>query len=254
MRGKRAVSDVVGVVLLVATVLIGVTVVAGAGAVALGDRTDELAGETATTDLRGVAEAAERVTSGGTDRRVAALTGATGGDQPTVVERGRLRVAVGNRSAGWSTALSAPLGALVVRGDAGTVGYQGGGVWRADAGRPATTETIRPPPVSVVTDDATTVSLSAVLLRDETTLPGDAEVVLRDQRPLYDRLYVPRVEAVRIVVESQFASGWADSFERAFPGSATVRRPDATTVVVTYGRGTKLYLHGTVSEVSVEAP
>lgn len=252
--GQRGVSNVVGVVLLVATVLVGVTVVAGVGATTLSDRTGALAGETATADLRAVAGAVERVVDGGSDRTVAALTGATGGDQPSLVESGRVGVAVGNGTVGWSTVRSAPLGALVVRGDAETVGYQGGGVWRAAPDRPATTERVRAPPISVVRRTATTVSLGVVLLRGETTLAGDAEVILRDQRRLYGRLYVPPGEAVRITVESRFAGGWADSFERAFPPVATITRPDDRTVVVTYGRGRTVYLHGTVSTVSVEAP
>lgn len=250
----RGVSNVVGVVLLVATVLVGVTVVAGFGATTLGDRTGTLAGETATADLQTVAETVEAVVDGGTDRQVAHLTGPTGGDRPTLVESGRLRVSIGNATVGWSTLLTEQMGALVVRGDGETAGYQGGGVWRAEAGRPATAARVRPPPVSVVERNATTVSLGVVLLRGETTLAGDAEVVLRDRQRLYDRLYVPGGEAVRVTVESRFAGGWADTFQRAFPPGATVVRPDAETVVVTYGRGTDLYLHGTVATIAVEAP
>lgn len=254
---RRAVSNVVGVVILVAVVLSGATLVAGFSATALSDRTDTAIGAAAATDLTELGEGIETVVYSARDRRRVAVGGSdsTRGYQLGPVSDGRLSVAIGSDAAGWSQVADVRLGALAAEVGDETVAYQGGGVWRVAGGDRTGVEVVRAPPISVVDRGSTSIVLPVFVIGEGAAVTGDALVSQSTHRRLYPPLSVPNGSAVRITVTSRFASGWATVFERAFPAARTridLDRPTHTvTVTCVPDRGEALFLHGGVHRIDV---
>lgn len=245
-------ANVLGVVLLVATVLTAVAVLAGASATTMTERTEAITGETARADLGTLAAETTALAHGGQARQRVSLSDAV--DAYTVTDAGRLSVEIGSPGS-WRTVTDTTLGAVVADTGSGTVALQGGGVWRVRENRPETAAALRAPPISAVEREDTTLTLPVYRIGGEYSVAGAAEVTLADQRPVYPSLYVPDDEAVRITVQSQFAHAWAQVFERTVAESATVE-VDGERVRVTLPAtpGRDRYLHGAVHRIEIEGP
>jgi hypothetical protein len=246
------VANVLGVVLLVATVLTAVTVLAGASATTMTDRTEAIAGETARADLGTLAAETTALAPGGQARQRVPLSGTV--DAYSVTDDGRLTVELGSPGS-WRTVTDTSLGAVVADTGSGTVALQGGGVWRVRANDPESATALRAPPLSVVERADTTLTIPVYRVGGAYSVTGAAEVTLADQRPVYRPLYVPDDEAVRITVRSRFAHAWADVFERAVADNATVDVDDErvrVTLPATPGRDR--YLHGAVHRIEIDEP
>lgn len=255
-RNERAASNVVGVVLLVAAVLGATTVVAGFGAQALTDQTRAIAGETAAGGLERLADAAADVAHSGRDRLRVDLgrVDAPETSQVGTLDGGRMTVAVGSNSGGWRTVLTEPMDAIGVEGPTGTVAYQSGGVWRVHDGDLRAAETVRAPSIVRRSGESISLSLPVYLVRGQESVSGDADVLVTDQRTLYEPVYLPPGEGVRITVRSRFAAAWADTFRQVFPEPRRTLSLDSREVTLVYRPPVPLYLHGTVYEVRLDDP
>jgi hypothetical protein len=241
-------------VLLVAIVLTAVTVLAGVSARTMTERTQAIAGETASNDLSTLAETSTAVAHGGHQRKRVSLSG-TDSTAVTAYEQtgdGRMTVALGSDASGWRTVADVSLGAALVETGSATVAMQGGGVWRVREGDPATAEVLRSPPISVVDRGDTTLTVPIYRVASRDRIDDEVEVSVTNQRPLYDRLYVPAGEHVRITVESRFAEAWARVFEGSFPEGETDVETDGEQVTVTYRASGDRYLHGAVHRVEID--
>lgn len=255
MGGNRGVSNVVGVVLLVATVLSAAALVAGFSAQALSEQTQAVAGETTAGNLDAIAEHGEAVAYGSHDRLTVDLadTGRLAPERLSVHDSGHISVEIGAPGGGWTTVLDRRLGTVRVDGGGATVAYQGGGIWRYPEGRQTGVETLRAPPLSAVQRSSTSITLPVFVV--DGAVGPTTQIVLDGRRPVYESLYVPAGQSVRITVESAFAAGWADAFERSVPEDHRRLRyesgRDRVTVTYGLGRDDPLYLHGAVHRLDL---
>lgn len=257
-KDSRGVSNVVGVVLLVATVLSGVTVLAGVGAQTMHDQTSAIAGETTADDLETIAELAESVAYSGHERLDTDLTqtGRMRAAPLSVNEQGQITVEVGSQAGGWTTVLDRSLGTVSIEREDGILAYQSGGVYYRPTGNPDAVEVLRSPPITVRSRTATAITLPVFQVAGDSSLSGGATISSAGKRPVYDSLYVPTDQNVRITVRSRFADGWATTLEQTVP--PTHRRlqhdTETNTVRLTYGvsRTAALYLHGTAHRIRIE--
>lgn len=134
---KRAQSETIGFVLVIAMVITGSLLVVGLGAIAIGNTEDQLSAERAEKALTQFDSKAALVALGQSASHDASFgTDVTGRNELSVEqERGWLRVTVTNRSDGSTTEVVniTELGAVVYEGDDVQLAYQGGGVWRQDS-------------------------------------------------------------------------------------------------------------------------
>lgn len=244
--GDRSVSTVLATVLLVAIVLGGVTVITAVSTDALSDQRGAVTGETARSDLGHIAQAVETVAYTERDRTAARV--ATDGSALTTVRSGRATVEVG-ASGSYRTVLNTSLGG--VRADRGdhTVVYQSGAVFAPHGG---STSITRAPPVSVVRENATAVTLPLFSVEGNGTLRDEVVVGATGRAVSTDRVAVPADETVRVTVRSDYADAWARSFQRAVPDAVGTVRTDGNRVTALFDTDSApIYLHATVYDITV---
>lgn len=247
-------ANVLGVVLLVAVVLTAVSVLAAVSAQTMTERTQAIAGETARGDLTTLSETAIAVAHGGHHRERVSLSGTdtSAVDAYEVAASGRMTVAVGSDAAGWRRVASVPLGTVLADTGSSTVALQGGGVWRVRNGQPESAEVLRGPPISVIDRSDVSLTLPVYRVDGEHRIGGDVDVTVGDQRPLYDPVYVPSGDAVRVTVTSRFAHAWARAFEESFPDVDTDVGVAGERVTVTYRANGDRYLQGAIHRIEID--
>ena len=207
---ERAVSNVVGYVLLVGIVAVGLVVATLAGGSVVTELNDANAAESAS------------VAMSQTDSRLSALSAdkATGttlsfepgnGEQYTIVREGEISIHVN----GGTCSASVPLSSVRYDGrDGGQLAYEAGGVWRRQGGGSVM---VSPPEVSVRngTVDMTVVNVSGTIdsrrtdFRKLTQLSRSESLALEDQL-LDGTPDCRRPTSLTIEVTSDFYRAWGD--------------------------------------------
>lgn len=223
---QRAVSPVVGIVLLV-----GITAVASIGllvaSASLTDTTQSTVEyEQAEQSMSQLAETADQVAHGEVTQGEFAIDGARSGQVRAFSDTGTINVTVTNRSNDTVLlTLERDLGSVVYEGEDGTeIAYQGGGVWRQDP--QGNSRVVHPPEFHYRSDPDPTITFPIVLVRDDFTTEGSTAgriSAAAAERHYPDRPshYNPLVQgSVEITIESEYCEGWEQYFRERTDGSA----------------------------------
>ncbi|GGJ00196.1 hypothetical protein GCM10008995_07540 [Halobellus salinus] len=251
----RAVSSNLGLVLLLALTVVGAGVVVGVGGAAFDDiqhRTSVDRAEHAIT-LLDARTAVVGLGEGST--QTVRLGRTTSGDYAADSDTGWLRITHTNYTANRTeTVYNASLGSVSYRTGSTTVAYQGGGVWRRQAGGTSMVSspefhyrgtTLTLPVLRVRSDDAAAGETTATVERDgELTrvYPADAAVATDGPGAPYDanttegsiRQYDNPVRngTVSVTVKSEYYEGWAEYFRTRTTGTVSVDNGNRTATVV----------------------
>lgn len=222
MRGRRAQSEVIGVVLLLGLTVIGTTAIIAIGTTAISDSRqasevqstehamtlfDSRAGNVALGDAD-----VQAVEFGRTDGRFDIEDGANGG---TIRIEHRI-----NGTVEWQH--ETPLGAVVYTNDGTKVAYQGGGVWRHENGG---TGMVSPPEFHY---HGETLTLPLIRVTGEGSASGEPELSVRSVNetariyPTTGDPYPIEQGRVTVTVESEYYEGWKRYFETRTNGKITV--------------------------------
>ena len=250
----RAVSANLGLVLLLALTIAGAGVVVAIGGTAVDDvqhRTSVDRAEHAMT-LLDARTAVVGLGEGGT--QTVDLGRTTDGDYATDADSGWLRITHTNYTTGRTeTIYNASLGSVTYRTGDTTVAYQGGGVWRREAGGTAMVSppefhyrgtTLTLPVVRVRSTDAASGATTALVRRDgglSRVYPTEVGADVDGVGAPYDvenpdgsiRQYDNPVRngTVSVTVRSEYYRGWAEYFRTRTTGTVSVD-DDARTVTV----------------------
>lgn len=214
----RAQSETVGVVLVVALVISGATLVAAIGATAISDSEDELADDRAEKGMTQFSSKAGLVALQEADSQQIDFATDRGEQYNVVPDTGWMNITWQNQTDGWSEeVMNRTLGAVVYEGKNTKLAYQGGGVFRStDAGG----QMISPPEFHFRDG---TLTLPAVTVTGDPALGSRATVtrsnVIREfptgvgnkTNPLDNHV-------VTVTVQSDYYRGWGEYFEERTDG------------------------------------
>lgn len=217
---QRAQSETLGFILAIGIIIVGALLVAGIGALALNETQEEISVSSAETELTQLDAKAGLVALGDADSQAVSFGDSGVGEEFSIEEdNGQMEIEIVNRTdESTETLLETTLGALTWEGDDARLAYQGGGVFRADAGGG---QMVSPPefhfrgatltlPTVKVTGDG--------VLNDEAMVErvGESEAIEpEDGNPLQQHL-------VTVTVQSEFYEGWADYFEERTDGEVDI--------------------------------
>lgn len=252
----RAVSHVLGVVLVVAVVLAGVVSIVGFGITGLTGSTADLSDTAVERDLTGIAGAIDSVTVEGDSAAgtttVELSTGdlAESRDRVTVDETaGTLTVAVRGGEAEREL-VNTSLGVLEYEnpGSSARIAYQSGLVFSAPD-RGATPAVVRSNAFSHRTvDGVSSLTLPVIRVEGQTRLDQRVVVTAGVARNRHPGVLIGEngtdADEVVLRVDSAYSAGWALALRELFPAEqTTISRPGATLEVVYDVPPTGLFLH-----------
>ena len=255
---SRGVSNLLGILLLAGIVLVAVSTIAAVSNDTLSEQTTEFNSETAENDLVKFSSAVSAVAQDGNQGTEVSFSRDTAeiSDSVAVRNRGTITVEVGSPSSGWTVIEEVPVNTLEYEGSDVAVAYQSGGVWRAPTDAPSAAEVVRAPPLSVSQRGDISLTFPIYKLKGAGSFGQKVAVEVDSQDRLYDQVYVPDEEAVRITVESRYAAAWAEVFRTTVPeATRTIIYPESRgEVELTYGLGRSdlLFLHGAVHTMSLD--
>ena len=237
----RAQSSNIGLVLLLALTITGAGVVVAFGSSALADVQDQTSIDRAEHAMT-MLDARTAVVGLGEGSVQTVRLGRGGGDYTVESESGWLRIDHANYTDGETqTIYNASLGSVSYRSGGTTVAYQGGGVWRQQAGG---TTMVSPPEFHY---RGTTLTLPVLRVRSTDAASGDTTATIRrsgelvrvfpNESDTYDATSEPYVNPVRngtasVTVHSQYYEGWADYFRTRTTGNVSVDDDNRTATVV----------------------
>ncbi|MFD1597837.1 DUF7289 family protein [Halobellus rarus] len=236
----RAQSSNIGLVLLLALTITGAGVVVAFGSSALADVQDQTSIDRAEHAMT-MLDARTAVVGLG-EGSVQTVRLGRGGDYAVESESGWLRIDHANYTDGETqTIYNASLGSVSYRSSGTTVAYQGGGVWRQQAGG---TTMVSPPEFHY---RGTTLTLPVLRVRSTDAASGDTTATIRQSDELvrvfpnesdtYDATSEPYENPVRngtasVTVHSRYYEGWADYFRTRTTGNVSVDDDNRTATVV----------------------
>lgn len=210
-----------GLVLVIGIVIAGSVIVVALGATAIGDTESELSEERAGKSLTQFDSKAGLVALGEADSQEVSFPVDDAGQLSVDDSAGWMNITVENRTTGDTfTVMNATLGAMIYEDGEVTMGYQGGGVWRA-------TETggrmISPPEFHYRNG---TLTLPTVTLSGDTQVSGDVTVAQDGETQTFpdptrnDAEWLNPLDnhKVNLTVGSEFYDGWGHYFEERTDG------------------------------------
>ena len=229
----RGQSSVVGVVLVVALVVVVTTSVLLIGGGALRDVQDRTEADQAELAMSNVDAEVSEVALGYADARRVSI----GGNGRATLNESAGRITVERVGTNGTPIVNTTLGAVEYRTGGTTVAYQGGGVWRSEAGR---ARMVSPPEFhyrwGVGSGNDPTLTFPIVVLRGS---GSSAEALRFADGPTREAF--PNASAglenplssgtVRITIDGEYYRGWADYFQTRTDAD-TVRVDDANRSVV----------------------
>lgn len=234
---ERAQSDVLGVALITALVVIGTV-----GIVALG--TDVLAGARGDAQIESAEQAmtkmdatAALIALGKTDSQRAEVS-LRGVDESLDVREddGWMNVSIVNRSSGdhLDTVMNRTLGSVVYESDGTSISYQGGGVWK----KVDNASIMVSPPEFHYRGNTLTLPLISVRGGDESVAGGKLVLEREGNRnqtypdPSRSMLNpLPETKQVNVTVHSEYYDAWGRFFAQRTEGSVTYDHPNETVIV-----------------------
>jgi hypothetical protein len=238
---NRAQSSNIGLVLLLALTITGAGVVVAFGSSALADVQDQTSTDRAEHAMT-MLDARTAVVGLGEGSVQTVRLGRGDGDYAVESESGWLRIDHANYTDGETEEIyNASLGSVTYQRGGTTVAYQGGGVWRQQAGG---TSMVSPPEFHY---RGTTLTLPVLRIRSTDAASGDTTATIRQSDELvrvfpnesdtYDATGEPYVNPVRngtasVTVHSRYYEGWADYFRTRTTGNVSVDEDNRTATVV----------------------
>jgi hypothetical protein len=252
---ERAQSSNIGLVLLLALTIVGAGVVVGIGASAYDDVQRQTSIDRAEHAMTLFDARTAVVGLGEGSSQSLRLGRSTGGDYAADADAGWLRITHANYTTNETeTVYNATLGTVTYRTAGTTVAYQGGGVWRQQAGGTTMVSppefhyrgtTLTLPIVRVRSDDAATGSATAIVRREsdlrrvypnETAATGDGVGapydVDNDDGSTRQYRNPVRNGTVSVTVGSDYYRGWAAYFRTRTTGNVSVDHDNRTATVV----------------------
>lgn len=220
---QRAQSETLGFILAIGIIIVGALLVAGIGALALNETQEEISVSSAETELTQLDAKAGLVALGDADSQEVTFGESGVGEEFSIEEdNGRMEVVITNRTdESVETLMDTTLGALTWEGDDTRLAYQGGGVFRADAGGG---QMVSPPEFhfrgATLTLPTVTVTGDAVLGNEVMVeRVGESEAIRADnesnENPLDEHF-------VTVSVWSEFYEGWGHYFEERTDGNVNL--------------------------------
>lgn len=217
IRNQRGQSETLGFVLIIGIILVGALLIAVIGSMALSETEETLTGDRAESALTQFDAKAGLVALAEADtQRVSFGSGVNEGNLGVEEDNGWMRIEVTDRSDGNTfEVMNLSLGAVTWDGDGERLGYQGGGVWRADSegGQMISPPefhfrgaTLTLPTVTVTGDGVLSDEVSVSHSQTTQKFPVDTW-----ENPLEDHV-------VTVTVGSEFYEGWANYFEQRTEG------------------------------------
>ena len=251
----RAVSSNLGLVLLLALTIVGAGVVVGIGGTAFDDIRHQTSVDRAEHAITLLDARTAVVGLGEGSTQTVRLGRTTSGDYAAESDTGWLKITHTNYTAGETeTVYNESLGSVSYRTGGTTVAYQGGGVWRHQAGG---TSMVSPPEFHY---RGTTLTLPVLRVRSDDAATGETTATVRRDGPL-TRVYPTEVATdtdgvgapydtenadgsirqydnpvrngtVSVTVHSEYYEGWADYFRSRTTGNVSVDDGNRTATVV----------------------
>lgn len=231
--GRRAQSETIGVVLLLAIAVTGVVSVVALGGAALDDTSHAMRVGGAEHAMTEFDSEASLVAHGESAVQRALVPTGNGARVAVADDAGRMRVAVVNRTtdAVELEVINTTLGAVTYENGDTTVAYQGGGVWRSS---PGGASMVSPPEFHYNTN---TLTLPLVLVEGDGTL--DRRALVRKSGgavAAYPNLSAGRANPLTegelsVTVESDYYRAWGRFFETRTGGAVSYDDPNETVTI-----------------------
>lgn len=223
---RRAVSPVIGLVLLIGIVAIGSMGIFLAGTTLAENTQSAAADQQAERSMAQLAESGDQLATGAAQSAEFSIRGADDADVYSTPDAGQINVTVTNRTTGTQIfTIEESLGAVIYeRADGSQIAYQGGGIWRKWDDGSATL--VRTPEFHYRKSPDPTITFPISFVRDEFSSQGDTDGRLHAQD---SKTYYPdapnhhnplRAGSVLINIESEYCEGWESYFEHHTDGSA----------------------------------
>ncbi|WP_302083356.1 DUF7289 family protein [Salinibaculum rarum] len=253
----RGQSSSIGVILITAVVILGLTAIGYFGHAGFQDSTSEVSTKAAENELERVSGGVNKVTQSNAPETVVDLRTdriRNGGNIVVRGDRGNINVTVMN-STGQHTILNRSLGVVEYRDQKNRVGYQGGGVFANYEDQSMTV--VSDPAMSPKTlRGSTSVNFPILIIEGRANLLHSVRITknnTRSEEKLYGSLWIPADGGLRVEIQSEYAQAWSTYFNETFDtGAAEVTYTASTnTVVLEYytddtvgaGEDTGFYLH-----------
>ncbi|WP_159076935.1 DUF7289 family protein [Halococcoides cellulosivorans] len=226
---RRALSPVMGTVMIFAFVLVAVMVVAGLGTNAMELSRDEAETQQVRLSLQ---ELADRSASVAGDPGRSAQVALSAEGRTVDPEAGTVRVDV--RSSSGNSQTERTLGAVRYDRDGAIVAYQGGGVWQSETGSDSVS-VVSAPPVEYRNRTAPTLTIPILRIAGDSGV-GDSLTVASSGSATSlipaSMVPLPPDSSVNITVESEFYRGWGQVFEDQLPSASVSYDHTANAVTI----------------------
>lgn len=231
--GRRGQSNVIGFVLVIGIVLVGSTVVLTLGSATLSDSQQSIEMERAEKILTEFDSRSAIVALGDAESVTMELPRTSGSSYSVVKDSGWIRVNRKNMTNGnVETLTNVTMGAVTYRNDRKEIAYQGGGVWRKDAGNGSLMVS---PPEFHYRDSTLTLPIVAL----NTTGASPSRIAVEQNgtaSPVYpsttdDRANPLRDSRIEVTVKSEYYQAWAVFFEERTDGKAELDHENGTATI-----------------------
>lgn len=223
---RRAVSPVIGLVLLIGIVAIGAMGIFLAGTTLAENTQSAAVDQQAERSMTQLAESGDQLATGAARSGEFSIRGADSARVYAAPDAGQINVTVTNRSTGSRIfTIEESLGAVIYESEDGSqIAYQAGGVWRKGTDDRSTL--VRSPEFHYREAPDPTITFPITLVRDRFSNSGntDGRLAARESRTHYPDApnhHNPlRDGSVLITIDSEYCRGWENYFEQYTDGSA----------------------------------
>ena len=235
MGGLRGQSETLGFALILSFTLISVGAIAVFGGTSLQATQQNIGAQNAETAMSQFDARASMVALGDSDTQTVAMGAGQQGTYRVDPDAGWIRVVHENETAAEQEVYNGTLGALLYEGETTEIGYQGGGVFRHDAG----SVMLSPPEFHY---RGSTLTLPVIQIGGEGSVAGNPRARVSSTGPATgvfptdepgDELSTNPVESgiVTVTVQSQYYEAWGRYFETRTEGTVRTNETDQTASV-----------------------